>query len=320
MALTISPAELQKSAQKFRKELFIVPMLAAEATLKHFTPHLDLDGDVTLGQLTGDIQLAPFKADRGTSGEGKFAIAGRKLEIFLGNCADRFNPNAVWGSIYGSKVLHGDGLKNVNIAKAILSFTAACLGRNLNLVLWNAKENPVGDTTKELFNGLDTITAAEIEKNTIGTPKKNYKEVAKITSLNAVEIIESIMDDLAPELISSPCKLFTTPDVVRNYERDYRERFGGNTYNKQYEKFVVEGTAGMVELVPLASKAGSEYIHICPKSNVHYGCGGGHYPNEGIEIRKYNSWLNTIETAMAFGLQFESLSPEVFFTAKVAKM
>ena len=320
MPLTISPAELQKSAQKFRKELFIVPMLAAEDTLKHFTPHLNLEGDLTLGQLTGDIQLAPFKATRGTSGEGNFSIAGRKLEIFLGNCADRFNPNNVWGSIYGSKVLHGEDLKNVNIAKAILTYTAACLGKNLNLVLWNAKENSSGDTTKDLFNGLDTITATEIGKSTIGTAKKNYKEVSKITNINGVEIIESIMDELAPELISSPCKLFTSPDVVRNYERDYRERFGGTTYNKQYEKFFVEGTAGMVELVPLASKAGSEYIHICPKSNVHYGCGGGQYPGENIDIRQFNSWLLTIETAMAFGLQFESLSPEVFFTAKVAKV
>lgn len=313
----ITDTDLQKSAQKFRKELLLVPVIAAGATLKHFTPHLDLAGDLVLGEMTGNVELGPYKSTRGSE-DADISIVARKLEIFLGNCAEKFKPNNVWGTIWGSKVMRGKSLENVDINKTILSFAAAKIGKKLNMAIWSASHNPSGDTTKEMFNGLDTITTSEISKSNVSVEKKNYKEVPKITALNAVEVIESIMDDLSPELISSPCKLFASPDIVRNYERDFRERFTSAPYNNEYNKKCVEGTAGMVELVPLASKAGSQFIHICPETNVHYGCGGGSFPDETIGIGKYSSWVLTLEAAMAFGVQFESLAPELFFAAKVA--
>ena len=37
-AINISDAELQKSAVTYRKELLVMPVIAAEATLQHMTP------------------------------------------------------------------------------------------------------------------------------------------------------------------------------------------------------------------------------------------------------------------------------------------
>ena len=48
----ITEAELQKSAVTYRKDLLVMPVIAAEATLKHMTPRPGVAGREVLGQLS----------------------------------------------------------------------------------------------------------------------------------------------------------------------------------------------------------------------------------------------------------------------------
>lgn len=276
-----------------------------------------LQGPVVLGQLEGDAELGPYKNTR--NADGQFTITPRQLDVFLGNCAYGFDPNDVWGTIYGSLVTKGEGLKNVDINKYIVMYVAGKLGRKLNMAIWNAKRNPTGDTTADLFNGFDTITASEVAAGNIATGKGNYLELqAPITEANAIETFNQIYDQANDELQGQRVKIYCSRDVYTAYNRNYQLLHGALPYNQEFKKTTLEGTDGLWEFCPLASKKGSQFIHVSPQQNLVYGYGAGQNPGETISIEKYSSWRLTLEAAMAFGVQFRTVSPEMLMVAKMS--
>lgn len=307
---------LQKSATRYEKELLIMPATSAGATLQHMTGMPGLLGNVVLGQLDGDAELGPYKSTR--SADGNFTITPRLLELFLGNCAYGFDPNEVWGTIYGSLVAQGESLKTVDVNKYILMFVAGKLGRKLNMAIWNAKRNAEGDTTKDLFNGFDTITATEATAGKIATGKGNYMELtAAIDKTNAIDTFNAIYAAADDELQGQKAKIYVSKDIYNAYNLNYQLLHGSLPYNTEFKKTFLEGTDNQWEFCPLASKKGSQYIHIAPQSNMVYGYGAGDNPGESLAIEKYSSWKLTLEAAMAFGVQFRSLSPEMLMVAKL---
>lgn len=317
MAKTITTLEaLQKSATRYEKELLIMPATSAGATLQHMTGMPGLLGNVVLGQLDGDAELGPYKSTR--SADGNFTITPRELELFLGNCAYGFDPNDVWGTIYGSLVAQGESLKTVDVNKYILMFVAGKLGRKLNMAIWNAKRDVEGDTTKDLFNGFDTITATEATAGNIAADKGNYMELtAAIDKTNAIDTFNAIYAAADDELQGQEAKIYVSKDIYNAYNLNYQLLHGSLPYNTEFKKTFLEGTDNQWEFCPLASKKGSQYIHIAPQSNMVYGYGAGDTPGERLAIEKYSSWNLTLEAAMAFGVQFRSLSPEMLMVAKL---
>lgn len=315
MPTTITPASLQTSATQYRRELLIMPVIAAQATLQHMRGIFNLKGNVMLGQMDGDAELGPWKSTRGEDGD--FQIAGRELVMNLGNCAKHFNPQDVWGTIYGSEVLKGAALKNVDINKAVLSLVAGKLGKKLNMAIWKAKRNPSGDNTADLFDGFDTITEQEIAASHITEEKNNLVKVEAITDANAVDVMNKIYDAMSDELKEQPVKCYMPVSVYKAYCRDYRDRFGALPYNTQYKKLFLDDSNDLFEFCPLASKKNSKYIHIAPQGNMVYGTGSGMYPGETLNVEKYSSWKLTLEAAMAFGCQFDSINPEMLLVAEI---
>lgn len=310
-------ADLQKSATTYARELLMMPATGAQATLQHMTGIPGLKGNHVFGQLDGLAELGPYKNTR--KADGDFKITSRTLELFLGNTAINFDPNEVWGTIYGSLVHQGEALKQTDIARSIAMFVAAKLGKKLNMGIFSAKRNDGGDKTNELFNGFDTITETEITATNIQSDKGNYVEVAAITDDNAIEMLNKIYDAADDELKGQHCKIYCTPQIYTAYCRNYQLLHGSVPYNHEFKKTFLEGSDDLFEFCPLASKKGSKYIQISPQSNMKYGYGAGAYPGEKVAIEKYSSWMLTLEAAMAFGVQFESISPEALLVAKVGE-
>lgn len=309
---------LQQSATRYEKELLIMPVTTAQATLAHMTGMPGLQGPVVLGQLEGDAELGPYKSTR--NADANFQIRPRQLDVYLGNCAYGFDPNDVWGTIYGSLVVKGEALKNVDINKYIVMYVAGKLGRKLNMAIWNAKRNPTGDTTADLFNGFDTITSADVTSGNISADKGNLVELqAPITSANAIDTFNQIYDAANEELQGQRVKIYCSRDIYTAYNRNYQLLHGALPYNLEFKKTTLEGTDGLWEFCPLASKKGSSFIHIAPQSNLVYGYGAGQNPGETISIEKYSSWRLTLEAAMAFGVQFRTVSPEMLLVAKLSE-
>ena len=317
-AINISDAELQKSAVTYRKDLLVMPVIAAEATLQHMTPRPGVAGREVLGQLSGGIELGPYDPQR-YDDEG-LDIKPRTLETYLGSVIKRFDLNSVAKTVYGSLTTQGEALTALDLARQVLNYLSMQLGRNLNLHIWNAKRNDTGTKTKDLFDGFDTITQKEIAAGTIDTSEGNFMQLSQaIDESNATDILMSIYESADDILQGVPTKMFVPVSVYRAYNKDYLASFGNVVYNAQFKTTYLEGTDNLCELVPLVSKKGSPYIHLTTKSNMIYGYGDG-LDSEKIAIEKHHEFLLSFVATMFFGCQFEAINKERLMVAKLASV
>ena len=317
-AINISDAELQKSAVTYRKELLMMPVIAAEATLQHMTPRPGVAGREVLGQLSGGIELGPYDPKR--YDDDGLDIKPRTLETYLGSVIKRFDLNSVAKTVYGSLTTQGEALTSLDLARQVLNYLSMQLGRNLNLHIWNAKRNDTGDKTADLFDGFDTITQKEIAAGTIDTSEGNFMQLSQaIDENNATDILMSIYESADDILQGVPTKMFVPISIYRAYNKDYLASFGNVVYNKEFKKTYLEGTDDLCELVPLVSKKGSPFIHLTTKSNMIYGYGDG-LDSEKIAIEKHHEFLLSFVATMFFGCQFETINKERLMVAKLASV
>ena len=317
-AINISDAELQKSAVTYRKDLLVMPVIAAEATLQHMTPRPGVAGREVLGQLSGGIELGPYDPQR--YDDDGLDIKPRTLETYLGSVIKRFDLNSVAKTVYGSLTTQGEALTSLDLARQLLNYLSMQLGRNLNLHIWNAKRNDTGDKTADLFDGFDTITQKEIAAGTIDTSEGNFMQLSQaIDESNATDILMSIYESADDILQGVPTKMFVPISVYRAYNKDYLASFGNVVYNTQFKKTYLEGSDNLCELVPLVSKKGSPYIHLTTKSNMIYGYGDG-LDSEKIAIEKHHEFLLSFVATMFFGCQFETINKERLMVAKLASV
>lgn len=315
MALfNITDNELKQSAVKYRKDLLMMPTISAKATLDHMSLRPGVAGREVVGQLSGDIELGPYDPNR--IDENGVAVTPRVLETYLGSVVKRFDVNEAGKTVYGELYAQGQALTNANIAKAVLVYLSAQLGKKLNQSIWGAKRVVKGTKTSELFDGFDTITAAEIAAGDLSSDKGNYMTVDAITAANAVDTLKSIYRAASDELQGQQVKMFISRDIYNAYVDDYQATVGAVPYNTEFKKTTLEGSDGLCELVPLVSKKGSSYIHLTPKANMLVGYGAG-MADENIRIEKYHEFLLSYVATMYFGVQFESISPERLMVAKI---
>ena len=314
--INITDADLKKSAVNYRKDLLVMPVIAAEATLQHMTPRPGIAGREVLGQLSGGIELGPYDPQRVDDSGVK--IEPRTLETFLGSVVKKFDLNSVAKTVYGSLTTQGEALASTDLAMQVLYYLAMQLGQNLNKHIWDAKRNDAGTTTVDLFDGFDTITAKEITAGGIATGKGNLLQLSTaIDESNATDILMSIYESADDNLQGVPTKMFIPFNVYRAYNKDYLASFGNVVYNQQYKKTFLEGTDNLCELVPLVGKKGTQFIHLTTKSNMVYGYGDG-MDSEKIAIEKHHEFLLSFVATMFFGCQFETISKERLMVAKLA--
>lgn len=313
--ITISDAELKKSATKYKQQLIITPIISASRTLQHMSGRPGIAGRLVVGQLSGDIELGPYNASR--VDENGVSITPRVLETYLGSVVKRFDPNEAAKTIWGLLTAQGEGLKTADISQQVLTYFASRLGKSLGDCIWSAVRDDSGTKTKDLFDGFDTITKKEIDTNKISTTEGNLYEFGEeITKTNAVEMLQSFYESASDELQDQETKLYLPVSVYNAYKKDYQVRFNGVPYNTSYEKVYLEGSNGKCELVPMSSKKGSPYLHLTTASNMLYGYGAG-LSDENIAIEKHHEFLLSYVSTMYFGVQFESISKELLCVGKL---
>ncbi|MDM8309682.1 hypothetical protein [Phocaeicola barnesiae] len=303
----ITDEQLAKSAVKYRKELLMMPVLAMAVSLQHMTQRPGVRGKEVVGELSGDIELGPY--DEGREDTDGVSINPRTLETFLGSVVKKFSPNSVWQTVYGNLISKGEALKNVDITRQVLAFLTAKLGANLNAVLWSAVRNAEGTKSKDLFNGFDTITKTEKDASKISASLGNMFVIEAISKDNAVDVLKTFYRAADPVLREAQTKLFIPQGVYDNYVDDYQATVGHVPYNTGFEKTVLEGSNGRCELVPLANKAGSPFLHLTTKSNMLVGYGNG-ADNENITVEKHHAFKLDFVATTYFGAEFETISKE----------
>lgn len=315
--ITVTPDELAKSAQKYRKDLLMMPIIALERTTQHMNVRFGIQGAETVGQLSVDAEFAPYNPERiDTDGIG---ITGRTLETFFGSVIKKFDPNDVINSIYGSMVNSGEALKGVPIAQQVVAYVIKQISKNLNKSVFSAKRNAAGKKTTDLFNGFDTIAATEIAAATISAANNNlYEFTSALDSTNTVDGLKELYRKASDELKDEEkIKMFIPRTIFDDYNDDYKNTTGAIPYNIQFKQTFLEGSDNRCELVPLVSKKDSPFIQLTTQSNMLIGCDQmGN--KEQINVDRFSPFYLTLSAAMFFGTQYETISSEKLIIGKLA--
>ena len=307
--------DYQKAAIKWRKDLLMLPIIGIQDTLQYMTGRPGIRYKENVGTIYADAQFAPYKATR--TGDVNLQLDFRTLETHFGNVVAKFEPNSAISTLLGTGATKGDGQMTTPTALHVLAQIAKGLSEHLNDAIWNGVRNANGDTTKDLFDGFDTITQKEITAGAISAENGNYMKISEeITSANAVDVAKEILFSLDPRLRSQELLMFCSQDFADKYNEAYLMSHGGIPYNTQYNHTTVEGSYGRLKLVPLYNKADSKFIHICPKSNMLVG-----YDQmgdiESIMVKEYEPFILTYIATMFFGVQFESIDKRRFKAVEI---
>lgn len=317
--LTFNLEEYQQAAIKFRADLLKIPMFAIRDTTQHMTVRTGIRGTELVGKESTDAEFAPYKANRKT--EVDLNLDLRALTTYFGSLNAEFDPNTAISTLMGhmaSQAMEGK-LASTPTARDVIAMIAKSAGEHLHDVLWNAVRNPNGTKTKDLFNGFDTITAAEITDGGLNEDDRNLIDLGdEITVDNILDVCELIIDTMHPKLRAQETKLFCPVSFTDMYFRAYQRKHGSLPYNTNFEKRYVEGTNGKVIFVPLVSKDGSEFLHISTKRNMIVGM-DQESDKERVNVKDYAPDTLTLMMRIFFGEQFETLDPSQMLVIKHGK-
>ena len=315
--LTFTLQDYQEAATKWRSDLLMLPLIGCQETLKYMTARPGIRYKEQVGALSGDAQFGPYKPSRST--DFNLNIDFRTLETFLGSVVAKFEPNSAVSTLLGQiGDTKGDGQMQAPTAKHVLALIAKSLSEHLNEAIWAGRRNANGDTTLDLFDGFDTITANEITAGAIAAEEGNYMKLTDaITNDNAVDIAKEILFSLDPRLRAQDLYMFCTQQFADAYNESYLLTHGGINYNTKYGQDTVEGSNGRLHIVPMFNKIGSKFIHICPKINMLVG-----YDQmgdiESVMVKEYEPFILSYIATMFFGVQFESIDKRRFKVIELA--
>lgn len=304
--LTFTLQDYQEAAAKYRRDLLMLPIIGIEETLKFMTGRPGIRYKENVAAMNGNAQFAPYKPSRRT--DYNLNMDFRTLETFFGSVVANFEPNSAVSTLLGAMGdTKGDGQIQTPTAKHVLALIAKSLSENLNNAIWAGKRNPNGDTTNDLFDGFDTITANDIADGKIAKSEGNYLRITDaVTTANAVDIAKEVLFSLDPRLRAQTCYMYCSQDFADKYNEAYLLTHAGINYNNQYNQTAVEGSNGKLILCPLANKADSKFIHVSPKVNmlVGYDQMGD---TENVMVKEYEPFILSYIATMFFGVQFESI-------------
>lgn len=316
--LTYNLEDFQKAAITFRKDLLRLPIIGIKDTLDFMTPRPGVRYSELVGTSSADAQFAPYKAGRRT--DANLNLNLRDLRTYFGSVNADFEPNAEIQTLLGHKAAQalGDAQASTPTAVEVLANVAKSLSGHLNDAIFSAVRNADGDKTADLFDGFDTITQKEITAGNIAADKGNLIVLDKeINGVNAVDLIKSVLFKMNPLLRREECFMFCSYEVADAYNEAYLATHAGILYNDKYSQVTVEGSNKKLTIVPLASKAGSKFIHIAPKRNMLVGF-DQMGDEERVNVKEFAPDILTYSAKMFFGVQFESIDARRLMVVQLA--
>ena len=272
--IRISDEELQNYkdlAVQWSPFFMRLPIATAGDVLKFFTPVTKLRGQRKMPSISGNSQFRPF--DKKKSSEAAVDIDWRVLETKHANVIETFAPvdyvDLPLG--YNSSYL-GEKLKKAPQAVLIMAELMAARGQHIAQCAMTGKENPEGDTTLDICDGLVTIAGKEIEAGNISVEKGNLFEMPEVLdNENTCDLLKEFVFSMNHYHRKENNILFCDPAIVDRYNESYLMSHHDVPYNKEYEQPYVEGSSKKLTLVGLPQLEGSDIAFATQKKNLLYG-------------------------------------------------
>ncbi|MHC1781005.1 MAG: hypothetical protein AB9922_12300 [Bacteroidales bacterium] len=299
------------SGHKFRKEILLMPVIALSETTTHMTMRYGVRGKETVGEARSGAKLRPYKTEKGATNTA--ALIPRTLETHLGDVVEEFDPVPLYNTVYSEPI--SKARKDLEVVKTLAVEMARQATEDLPKALFTGVRNALGDATMDLFDGFDTICAAEKVLGEIALAKGNLVELGEITVANVGDKLKEIYKAAHPVLKKSKAKMFIPVYIKEMYDEWFLANFGPVAYNTQYEQIYLHGTNKRCELVDLEGMEDSTHIFFTTKNNMLVGC-DQESDKEQVKIRECDN-PKVVQFFMTayFGVQFESLNQKRLLAA-----
>ena len=305
------------SALQYRQELLRIPVLHVMQVLQNMTIRTGIRYAQKQYLMDADMEFRDYNPESGKKLD--VTVDPRTLYTYFGDVKRFFDPNQFYKTFLGSDIVKGEALAGVEIARKVLALVAGKLGHNLVKHIFDAKRVEGSDTSAGLYNGFDTITAAEIEKGAISAAKGNlYQFTEKLDRTNAVDGIKDFVDSADDFLLDKEKVFLYMPrNAYRDYCEDYKTTTGAIPYNREFNQVCLEGQENVIFL-PMAQKRGSEFMQLTTKDNMLVGV-NQMGDEEKVVVEKHDVVLLTFYASLFFGVDFERVEKEWLHVAKFYK-
>lgn len=319
--IEITEQSLLDAARKYDRTLRTLPMIALQDTLQYVTIVPNIQGDLVLSELKANAHWAPYR--KNDTDKNKISIDPRILTTRLCSLEVRFDPNQVAGKLMQSRPNTGDALANVPISAQVLMEVLRESGENLNMNVFTATYKAAGSEEKDCFDGWDTITTKEISANNIAAAKGNFVDLSAHTldEQNTFDAINFIYASANAKLQgygnpNRPVFIYCSPNIQQYYNMGYKNAMGSVPYNTKWNQTSILGSNNKAILVPIISKADSQFIHVTTKGNMLFGTDRIADMNN-LKVKVPELWDVLAGGTMWAGCQFESIEKENLFVAKI---
>lgn len=310
-------AQYQESARTYRPDLLRLPILALATALQYMTLRPGVTYSEVVGAANIDAELRPYV--RNAVSDADLELVLRELKTYFGTVNQEFDPNAAISTLLGHRAAQasGEALSTTPQAHEVIALVPKAIGYKLLLSLFNAKRNPTGKTTKDLFDGFDTIALQEIAAGNISAAKKNYVKLSAAPTKN--NILDLCRDEILPamssELRGQEAIMYVPQSFLDDYNYAYKMETGAVIYNQAYDQTFVEGSQGRLRIVPFVGKADSKLIQITTRENMLVGV--DQLSNqESVRVGNYSPDTFMVMLRMFFGCQYESIDPRRLLVAQ----
>lgn len=315
--MTFTEKDFEKAAITFDRDLLKIPVLALKDTTKYMTMRTGIRGTQLVGSETVKAQFAPYKANRKTDADLELVL--RPLTTHFGALNADFDPNEAVSTLMGHRASQAmaDGLATTLTAKEVLALIGKEAAEPFVYEIWGAVRDANGTTTHDLFDGFDTISAADIASGELSAEKGNLLVLEEaITEENAVAVFKKILKKMSKKLRAQEAFIYCSQDIADAYNENYLATHNGIPYNDKYEQSYVEGSNRKLTIIPMPGKDGSQFIHISTKKNMLVGV-DQESDQESVRVKEYSPDTLTYMMRMFFGVQFKSVDPSQLMVVKL---
>lgn len=294
---------LIESGHKFRKELLAMPVVGLGETRKHMTTRFGVRGKETVGEIHSGARLRPYRTAKDALNTTE--VKSRTLETFLGEVLEEFDPVGVYKTIYSEAL--SKKRTDLELVKAVAVELARQSTEDLPRAIFTGVRDSVGQTSMDLFDGFDTICAAEVVAGNVAEAKGNLVTLGEVNVANVGDTLREIYKASHSTLKGKKTKLYIPADIKDMYDEWYLANFGAVPYNQQDQQTYLHMSQKRCELVALEGMDDSTHMFMSTKNNMLIGV-DQLSDEERVLIRSCDNpkVVQFFMTAF-FGVQFESI-------------
>lgn len=328
---------LLEAARKYAPVLSKLPMIVLQDTISKVHPIQGIQGDYVMANLKSKATWATYRKNDGSGNEIK--IAPRTLTTRLLSMQGAFDPQTVAGKLYNQRPNVGDTIKDLPIAAQVIAQAIVEASDDLNNNIFNAEYNTAsagGTTPAQSFDGWDSICAKEIVKGAasestdpnafdqgIATKFGNYVDWSTHTldednTFDALNYLWSKTDEKLKRAAGT-IFFYVSPQVLDYYNIGYLKNVGPTVYNRDYQHPTILSSDGKAKIMPLASKAGSQFIQVTTQDNMLFGC-SSLSDIDNLVVKVPELWDVIFGGTTWLGTQFEYIHRSKLLVAKVGGM